>query len=89
MPHFQEVYESHQGQFELIALAAPNSMDAAKFVKENAFTFTMAQSPEAFEKYKAEGLPVTVFIDRNGNMVERVDGALTKAAFEAKLAKIL
>jgi thiol-disulfide isomerase/thioredoxin len=90
-PHFQSVYESHRGQFELVAITAPNSTDPEGFVKQNGYTFTFGKAaPQAFEQYKVEGIPVTVFIDRSGNVVDKVVGGIaTTEDFDAYVAKIL
>jgi hypothetical protein len=72
-----------------VAITAPNSAAPEAFAKDNGYTFTFGKAPEAFELYKIEGIPVTVFIDRQGNVSEKVVGGMGKADFEAKLAKIL
>jgi hypothetical protein len=85
------VYTKNAGKFELVAIAAPNSTDAPGFVKENGYTFTfgMADGIAAFEQYKVEGIPVTIFIDRQGNIKEQYVGGMSLEEFEGKLKQIL
>jgi thiol-disulfide isomerase/thioredoxin len=89
LPHFAEVYQARHGQFEMVGIAMTNSNDAEGFVKKNGYNWTFGKSDEACKLYKIEGIPVTVFIARNGTVMDQVVGNMDKATFEAKLAKIL
>lgn len=89
LPGFQEVYHDKNKSFVFVGIAANNSNDAQGWAKKNGYDWILGQSADAFDLYKIEGIPMTVFIDRNGNEVERTVGAMSKADFEAKLAQIL
>lgn len=89
LPEFQAVYTERAGQFAMLGIAADSSKDAPGFVQQNGYTWTFGFSPEAFEKYQVRGIPTTLFIDRNGYVVDQVTGGIDRATFEAKLAKIL
>jgi thiol-disulfide isomerase/thioredoxin len=89
LPHFQEVYHERNKSFAFVGIAANNSQDAAGWAQKNGYDWILGQSADAFDLYKIEGIPMTVFIDRQGNEVERAVGAMSKADFEAKLAQIL
>ena len=89
LPGFQEVYHAKDKSFAFVGIAANNSKDAPGWAQKNGYDWILGQSVDAFELYKIEGIPMTVFIDRQGNEVERAVGAMSKADFEAKLAQIL
>jgi hypothetical protein len=89
--------EEHKGEFVLVSIADPSSNDPAAWVKQNPYpwTFGTGDAPAGgkagagpSELYKVEGVPHTFFIDRKGNIVDEA-GAMDKAAFAEKLAKIL
>ncbi len=88
LPHFQEVYHSKRGQFELVAIDA-GSNDGPGFVRQHGYDFVFGKSADAPRLYKVEGIPVTVFISRSGEVVDQVVGGMEKADFESSLAKIL
>ena len=89
----------HKGQFVLVSIAHPTSNDAEGWVKQNPYSWTFGQGysqspdgkvpPDPSELYKVEGVPMTVFIDRKGNVADTVVGGMEKADFEEHLAKIL
>jgi thiol-disulfide isomerase/thioredoxin len=89
MPEFQAVYSERAGQFEMLGIAAESSKDAAGFVKQHGYTWQFAKSAEAFAAYEVRGIPMTLFVNRDGYVVDKVVGGMDRATFEAKLAKIL
>ena len=91
MPHFQEVYEAHAGQFEIVAINLnAGRQDPAGFWNSKGYSFPAAlDDGSAAEMFKVGGIPHTVFYDSNGNKVDEVVGGMEKAEFEAKLQGIL
>ena len=90
LPSFQQSYTDHNGAFELLSISSPSGdSDSPSFVEEKGYTWQFAYSEEALKKYKVRSIPFTLFIDRNGNIVEEKTGAMSHAEFETQLAKIL
>jgi thiol-disulfide isomerase/thioredoxin len=89
LPSFQAVYDRYAGQFEIVALAVDKSTNPAGFFDSNGYTFTGGYDVDGAAKYVSGGIPVTVFIDRNGNMINTQVGAMSEAQFEAEVRKIL
>jgi len=89
LPAFQEVYESHAGRFDLLAIAVTDQYDPEGFVKDKPFTFPFAYSPEAVQAYRVGPIPRTLFIDSQGNLSHSQLGAMSASQFAAEVAKIL
>jgi thioredoxin-related protein len=58
-------------------------------VQQNGLGWTFGQVDEAMKLYQVQAYPTTSFIDRKGNVVDKIEGGMDKAAFEEELAKIL
>jgi peroxiredoxin len=91
LPDFQQVYSERPGQFVLLAVAVSSSGDPAPVAKEEGFTFDVAwdKGGAGADLYGVRGIPMSLFIDRDGRIVDKVIGGMDKATFEASLAKIL
>lgn len=85
----QEAYAAMNGKFEFLAIAVDENGDPRNYVKQQGFTFTSALSPEAPALYNVSSIPLTLFIDRQGNVVESHVGGMDRMEFENKLSKIL
>ena len=59
------------------------------YVAEHGFNWIFALDQGGAQRYGVRGIPLTVFIDRQGNEVTRQTGGMDRATFEAKLAQIL
>ena len=83
MPDFNEAYQNNPDiQFLMVNVTDgyQETMDTAKkYVKEEGFGFPVFYdtSLEAANAYGASGLPMTVFIDEEGNMVTIARGMLS------------
>ncbi|MCC7477474.1 TlpA family protein disulfide reductase [bacterium] len=91
MPHFQEVYASRQGQFNLVSVAVASSEDPKAFAASNGYTWTFGQVKDdtAPMMYGVQGIPATFFYDKSGKLVDQMVGGMSKEDFEQRLAKIL
>lgn len=89
LPAFQRVYEKYGGQFEILAITVDNKGNPADYFKSNGFTFKSGYDVDGASQYIGNSIPVTVFIDRNGNKVGSHMGSMTEEQFEAELKKIL
>lgn len=87
---FQQAYNAHAGQFTLLSVAVDNQMDPQGFVAKNGYSWTFASpAGDVLAPYGIQGIPMTLFISREGRIVSKKVGSMDQAAFEAELAKIL
>ena len=58
--------------------------DALRFAQDTRVTYPLAADPDATldGSYRLRGMPTSVFIDRNGRVVQRVTGPLTRAQLD-------
>ncbi|MBN2081464.1 TlpA family protein disulfide reductase [bacterium] len=89
MPEFEKSYVAHNGAFEIIAVAVDSTYDPQGFFESQGFSYIGGLDIDGKTKYVGQSIPVTVFIDRNGNQVARNEGRMTLEMFEEYLAKIL
>ena len=61
--------------------------DALAFAQRTHVTYPLASDPDATldGSYRLRGMPTSVFIDRDGRIVQRVTGPLTKAQLDDTL----
>jgi thiol-disulfide isomerase/thioredoxin len=90
LPEFNEVYAARKGQFVLLAVAVQSAQNPEQFVQQAGLKLDFAHDTgNGAELYGVQGIPTTLFIDRQGNIVDKVVGGMDKATFEEKLAAIL
>jgi peroxiredoxin len=92
MPEFVAAYERYQDD-ELVILgvnAQETAGQAAEFMRGFAMDFPVALDSrgDVQQLYNVRGLPTTVFIDREGRIVERWAGLLNQRMLEELLAEI-
>ncbi len=82
MPYFEEAYKENEDiQFMMVNMTSGDYMgDAKDLIKEEGYTFPVFYDiyGEAATAYGASSLPMTIFIDKNGDLVTYAVGALTK-----------
>ena len=93
MPLLQETYEAHQDA-GLVVLAVnvretPEAVE--RFLKEVGVDFPAVLDPDlvVVERYRVTSLPMTFFIDRDGQLRTLVVGGMSKTILDERLAKIL
>lgn len=64
--------------------------DALAFAQKTRVTYPLAADPDATldGAYRLRGMPTSVFIDRNGRVVERVTGPVTKSQLDDTLKSL-
>src|SRR5436305_13573304 len=64
--------------------------DALRFAETTHVTYTLAADPDATldGAYRLRGRPTSVFIDRNGRIVDRVTGPVTKSQLDDTLSTL-
>ena len=89
LPHFEEVWQAKGSEFNLVAIAVDSAKDPQGFVSTKGFKMPFANDVNGAATYKVTGIPMTLFIDKDGSIAEQVVGGMDKATFELNLAKIL
>ena len=86
MPFFEEAYKENEDiQFLMVNMTSgDNKSDAKEFIKNEGYTFPVFYDiyGEAAYMYQAQSLPMTIFIDKNGDMVTYGVGALDKETLQ-------
>lgn len=93
MPEFQEASVDNAGN--LVVLGVNNTASdtpeyVVDFVQELGLTFPILldEDGSTAELYRVRGLPMTVFIDRNGVVNEVFTGPINKAYIESKIPEL-
>lgn len=81
MPYFEQAYKDNKDiQFLMVNMTAGDNINDAKALIENeGYTFPVLfdKNGEAASVYGASSLPMTIFIDKNGDLVTYAVGALS------------
>ena len=94
MPYIQEIYEewSDQGLVVLAINKGESSSTVAAFMRSYNLPFTVLLDTTQIvsQRYNITGIPVTLFIDKDGIIQDKVIGAFqNKAQIENRLSKIM
>lgn len=93
MPHIEEIYNQYNKNSEeviILGVAAPNvGKEKSKefiieFLEKNEYTFPVVfdNTVEIMQEYYIEAFPSTFIIDRGGNVVKYIPGAMDKNTME-------
>lgn len=90
-PHLETLNQEHQEQgLQVLGVAGRDSEQALRDKAEALnLTYPIGMSPEAVAAYGVRGIPMTFFIDREGNIVSSVLGSRELPDLEAEVQKIL
>ncbi len=92
MPDIQEFYEKYGQDIHFVLVSLDDSMDTAQaFISESGYTFPVyfdATSMGAYT-YGASSIPMTFFIDANGDLVAYYKGAMSAGILEQGIGMIL
>ena len=95
MPHFQAAFEEYGGdvQFLMVNMSeafGDSRADAEKLLQENGYTFPVYYdtNAECARGYGISGIPVTVFIDSDGNIVSYKTGMISEADLQRRILTI-
>lgn len=96
MPHFQETYEAKDGAFKLIGFAVHDKLDSVKKFKDKiGITYPLVLTTDRqLEKFQSaigpiRAFPTTLFVNGNGNVVDKHLGMLPPKLFDQKLNALL
>ena len=92
MPDIEKMYQKYASK-GLVILAVDLSEDAAtvkNFIQKNGYNFKVLLDSDnrAGNQYQTNAIPVSVFIDKAGNIVSRIVGALTLEDMEKNISII-
>ena len=88
MPLLEAAHEKWGSKVQFVGIDRQDyKPDALRFAQDTRVTYPLAADPDATldGAYRLRGMPTSVFIDRNGRIVERVTGPVTKSQLEATL----
>ena len=92
MPHFEEAYNNHTDvQFMMINATTSDDRSAAEdFIADSGYTFPVFYDLEGTASYiyGTGSLPVTYFIDSEGNLVTYYPGSLSEEILEIGIGYI-
>lgn len=81
MPDFEKVHQATKGEIEFLGINQSDARGAAEdLAHQTGVTYRLAADPQGkiFQAFGAAGMPTTVFIDAEGNVVDVVVGQLSK-----------
>jgi peroxiredoxin len=91
VPHFSQAYEQEQGKVVFLAIAVDEPANAVRrFAEENEMPFTILLDGggKVASEYRVNGIPVTFFINRDGEIMVRYVGQMSSHAIEEGLRRI-
>lgn len=94
MDAYQKLYDEYADQFEFVILNVADTkteIDAARgYAQENGYTFPvyLDSHSDVVEALSATGIPMTVIVSSDGNVVVLRSGTITYEAMKSTFAKI-
>ena len=91
VPHFRQAYEQEQGKVVFLSIAVDEPASAVRrFAEENEMPFTILLDDDGkvASEYRVSGIPVTFFINRDGEIMVRYVGQMSSHAIEEGLRRI-
>ena len=96
MPHFQAAYEEYGDElhFLMVNMSDPFGdprADSDAFLTEGGYSFPVYYdtAAECAYGYGVTGIPMTFFIDKNGNLVSGKSGMISEADLQRRILTIL
>jgi thiol-disulfide isomerase/thioredoxin len=93
VPQLVKWQAEYKGRLQIVGITYPPTSTAKvrRFVKDNKISYPILIGSKATKKLfeQTDTLPVTVIIDTNGNLVDRIDGIIFSDEFETKVRTIL
>lgn len=92
LPEFEEVHQDMLDEVTFVGLNLQDSTDSGLAVIDlTGITYEVARdlNGEVFSAFEALGMPTTVFVDGQGQVVEVFSGVLTRQALEERIEEFL
>ncbi len=96
MPYFEKAYEKYGDQVNIMMLDVPDggretTEKGKAYIDDNGYTFPVYYDVDLYS-YKVLGIdsyPTTLFIDRNGNIVDFTIGAISEEKLNTTIERLL
>ena len=92
LPHFDKLAKELKGKVEFLMVSVYLNKDYVKqFVSQNGYTFPLYfdDNEEGSTAYEVSAIPVTVFITADGNIDEKLVGAISETTLRNHITRIL
>lgn len=92
MPHFNTVYPRYKDKINFLAISLDDSMqEASAFMQQKGYSFPAGYGSvnDLAGKYDIQGIPTSLLLDAQGNIIAVKVGAMTETELEAFLQKAL
>lgn len=97
LPHIEAAYKKYKDKVNFMMVNAtgtePNEKDVANFMKRNQYTFPVVLDRRdtniTFGKYKLVGIPVTLAIDQQGQIVFKRVGSVSEKEMKQLMEKLV
>ncbi len=95
MPDFEAAYKQYGDQAQFVMLNAVksenNGEDGRRFIEDAGYTFPVFYDTDgsATTLYAIRGFPATIFIDKDGKIIERSLGKITRAKLDENIEKLI
>ncbi len=96
LPHFNAMYEKYGDKIEFMMVDLTDGYDETEakvksFIDKNGYTFPVYLDSDinAVVAYKISSIPLTVFVDENGRMVNSQVGAMDESTLEGYIKNLL
>jgi peroxiredoxin len=91
IPDFQEAYTALEGDLVVLGVNLEESPDEARDMLDDldaTYPSVIDSEGAVYRHYGGLGMPVTLFIDRDGTLVSMGSGLITEEALRAELVKL-
>jgi peroxiredoxin len=93
MPDIEKVYQEYKDK-NIVILAVNMGEDkdtASKFIKENNYNFSILldTKQDIAEQYNITSIPVSIFIDKNGNIAQKNVGAISEEQMKSIINELI
>lgn len=96
MPEFEKQYKKYSKNIEFIMLnmtdgSRETKKTADNFIKKNHYTFPVYYDvkQEAVYNFQVRAYPTTFFIDKQGNIIAGIEGAMDEDTLESQIGELL
>lgn len=89
LPEFQKVYHANKGKFVFLGIAVDDRENPVQYVKDNGLDWDFGMDVSGSDAYMITSIPLTLFIDAQGNIKERFEGMRSGEDFNKALQSIL
>lgn len=91
MPYMEKLYPEYEDDIEIVAVSLDSSeLVIDRFIDKHDLTFPVVHdtNSEVMDLYNISPLPSTIFIDPEGNIVDKVNGELSLETLEEHFKEI-